>query len=138
MFLYTLIPLVIMIFSTVIIVKRLLKISSRLENQSFLNSKVTFNDKKSCSVIISNKNPAVALNDNNIRQSIKVSHSSNLFLKSNEKQTQLNLKYDKKTLIKTRLRNFKQIYRLLLCVNLMFFVLVVPLTVCNLFDFLSM
>lgn len=123
MFLYSYIPFLIMVFSTVLIVKRLLAITSQIQRYS----------KKSALVKVGK----TSLND--LKGQINATKSENtdrdiqmaMLDQSNNKQTQVDFKPDKNSLLEKRLRSYNQIYRLLLALNIMFLVLVSPLVLCN-------
>ena len=120
MFLYSYIPFIIMIFSSSLIVKRLLNITKRLQKHSLLNVEPnSFKDERNDDATQSEK---AKLNPNGITQIADL---------QNNKETQVNFKKDRHLLQTHRLRNYNQIYRLLLCLNLVFLILVTPLVLCN-------
>lgn len=129
MFLYSYIPFMIMVFSTVLIVKRLLAITSQLQKNS---KKGSLTGKATSNTLERQFNLSKSDNTQNLTD-IQMS----LMDQSNNKQTQVNFKPDKNSLLEKRLRSYNQIYRLLLALNMMFLVLVSPLVLCNYFRLLG-
>ncbi len=124
MFLYSYIPFIIMMFSTVLIVKRLFKITSKLR----------YSKKMSCENINLEKRDSCDVQNNSVIETLK---SDAICDQKNNKQTQVNFKRDKNSILEKRLQSYNQIYRLLLSLNIMFLVLVSPLVLCNYFHLLN-
>ncbi len=119
MFLYAYIPFIIMLFSTVLIVKRLLQISSQLHKPKAIDSP-TIEQTNLCEIQTNCNVDTIARTVTNCDQKIN-------------KQTQVNFKPDRSAIADKRLMSYNQIYRLLLGLNIMFLVLVSPLVLCNYF-----
>jgi len=117
MLLYSCLPFLIMIFSSGLIIKRLLTITKKR--------------RKTKSDIRQTKKELDEINLVNI-ETVATTKENNDLLKTelnveNSKQIQCSLKQEKNNELSRRLRNYNQIYYLLLTMNFTFFVLLSPL-----------